>query len=467
MELYNLISGQEVNVGTFVTDALFAVCAVTLFGELKPRARAVAASIAEAVLVYALENALWLAFNLPFGFTASAGPSLPSLTCALAIYGLARARCTLTDKVVRFSTFMTSFMIVVSMTGIFAAALPQIMRLSWWAAIPSAISYVLMLASAVVLRIFSIDRFHYVPKKFAALIVAIDVFGVAAAYSFILFMSDFKDLQGYSYAANVLGQVNQSASMVNLLVDISFFLLIIFAYIMFYVLAAEHEQRAELLVTQKSESDAAAMMGVTRSMNENLREMRHELKNHDAYMASLLAAGDYERLRVFFEDCQAINYDVLHYVSCGNPLVDAVVNAKMSLARSKGVQVQTMLAVPEGLPFADKDVFSLVANLLDNAIEGTLASDAPQGPVTLTVKPAGGYFVFSTTNPCNPRKVRRDPEGRLLTSKSNKELHGFGTKVIEGIAARYDGVARFKAKGKTFEADVMLAAGVKGKEDRL
>lgn len=453
-----MIAGQEVNTGTFVTDMLFAVCAVILFGDLKRTPKSIALNLLEAVLVYALENALWLVFNLAFGLGSSSAPSAPALFLALAVCGLAQPRLTLTDRIVRFSTFAASFMIVVSMTGIFAAAVPAIQRLAYWAAIPSAISYVLMLLFAVVLRVFSIERFRYVPRGFVVLIVATDILGVAAAQSFILFMTSFKELQGYSYAANVLGQVNQSASLVNLMVDTSFLLLILLAYIMFYVLAKEHEQRAELLITQKSESDAVAMMGVTRSMNENLREMRHELKNHDAYMAALLEAGDYEKLRVFFEDCQAINYDILHYVSCGNPLVDAVVNAKASLARSRGIAIETMLAVPGELPFCESAVFSLVANLLDNAIEGTLASPAPRGPIRLTIRPAGGYFVFSTTNPCNPKKVRSASGGGLLTSKKNGELHGYGTKVIRGIAERYNGTVRFKVDGTQFAADVMLAA---------
>ena len=458
MELFNLVAGNTVNAGTFVTDVLFAICAVVLFGDLRPTARGVAVSIAEAVLVYAMENALWLVFNLAFGLVSSSSPSFPALFCALAVYALVQNRLTPMDRVVRFSTFTAAFMITVSMTGIFAAALPAIQRLTFWAAIPSALSYLLMIAFAVVLRVFSVERFRFVPRGFVVLIVATDVLGVAAAESFILFMTDFKDLQGYSYASNVLGQVNQSASFTNLLVDVSFLLLILFSYIMFYVLAKEHEQRAELLITQKSESDAVAMMGVTCSMNENMREMRHELKNHDAYMAALLEEGEYDKLRIFFEDCRAINYDILHYVSCGNPLVDAVVNAKASLARSRGVQVETMLAVPEVLPFSEAAVFSLVANLLDNAIEGTLASAEPQGTIRLTIRPAGGYYVFSTSNPCNPRKVRRSEAGGLLTSKGDGELHGYGTKVIKGIAERYRGVARFKVKGSTFEADVMLAA---------
>ena len=458
MELFNLITGQSVNAGTLITDMLFAVCAVVLFGELKPSVKAVATNVLEAVLVYALENALWLAFSYALGLAASSGPSFPVLFAALAIYGIAQRRLALTDRIVRYSTFIAAFMIIVSITGVFEAAIPAIKRFTHWAAIPSGISYAMMLTFAVVLRVFSIERFQFVPRNFVVLIVATDVMGVAAAESFILFMTDFKNLQGYSYASNVLGQVNQSASLVNMLVDVSFLLLILFSYIMFYVLAKEHEQRAELLITRKSESDAVAMMGVTRSMNENLREMRHELKNHDAYMAAMLEAGEYDKLRVFFEDCQAINYDILHYVSCGNPLVDAVVNAKASLARSRGVQVETMLAVPEVLPFSESAVFSLVANLMDNAIEGTLASATPQGTIKLTIRPAGGYYVFSTSNPCNPKKVRSNPAGGLLTSKKNDELHGYGTKVIRGIADRYDGVARFKVKGTTFEADVMLAA---------
>lgn len=464
MELFNFISGGTVNTGTFVTDVLFAVCAAILFGDLRKDVRAVALCIVEAVLVYALENALWLVFNFALGLQASSAPSLPALAVALAIYALTQTRLALDDCIVRYATFMASFVIVVSMTGIILSALPALKSLSFCMAIPSAFSYVVMVAFACVLRRFSIARFGFVPRHFILLVLLIDLLGVVMSYSFIHYTKGFKEVTTYSYAANVLGRFEHSVSFVNLIVDLSFLLLMLVSYVMFYVLAREHDSRAELLLTKKSDIDVANQMRATQSMYDSLRKVRHELKNHDAYMSALLEDENYDLLREYFAQYRRENKGLLNYVSSGNMRVDAVVNAKVAIARNQGIEVKTMLAVPAELPFAESDVFRLLANLLDNAIEGAELSHAGEKVIKLRVVPKAGYWFFFVSNPCDPACVRRARSGRLLTTKDDRDIHGYGTKVISDIAEKYHGTASFQVLGETFEARVMLMRDLEREE---
>ncbi len=456
MELFNLITGQDVNAGTFVTDMLFAVCAVILFGRLRKDPCSIALSILEAFLVYALVNSLWLAFNFALDLSSSSMPSIPALSCGLALFALTQDRLDIADRVVRFCTFMSAFMIVVSVTGIIMPALPVLAKWRYGVAVPSAFSYLAMIVFAAVLRRFSIEHFAFVPRHFVLLILLTDVLGVGVAYSFIHYTVGYKEIATYSYAANVLSRFEQSVSFVNLIVDLSFLLLMLVAYVMFYVLAREHDERTELLITKKSEIDAASQMRVTQSMYDSLRKVRHELKNHDAYMAALLEDENYDLMRQYFAEYRCQNTGLLSYVSTGNSRVDAVVNAKVAIARDLGIELKTMLAVPSRLPFEEGDVFRLLANLLDNAIEGAQLSQEDQKVITLKVRPCAGYWFFFVSNPCDPASVKKNREGRLITNKKDSEMHGYGTKVISDIAEKYRGSASFAVKSNVFEAKVML-----------
>lgn len=464
VELFNLMSGAKVNVGTLITDALFAVCAVILFGDFRRQARSVALCVVEAILVYALENALWLAFNFALGLEANTAPSLPALAAALAVYALTQTHLALDDRIVRYATFMASFVIVVGMTGIILAAIPALKSLSFFMAIPSAFSYVAMLGFALVLRRFSIARFRFVPRHFTLLVLLTDLLGVVMSYSFIHYTRGFREVATYSYAANVLGRFEQSVSFVNLVVNLSFLLLMLVSYVMFYVLAREHDSRAELLVTKKSDIDALNQMRVTQSMYDSLRKVRHELKNHDAYMSALLEDENYDLLREYFAQYRKENRGLLSYVSSGNMSVDAVVNAKVAIARDQGIEVKTMLAVPSELPFEEADVFRLLANLLDNAIEGAELSQADEKVIKLRVVPKAGYWFFFVSNPCDPGRVRRTRTGRLLTTKGDREIHGYGTKIVSDIAEKYHGTASFQVVGETFESKVMLMRDLEEEE---
>ena len=456
MGLYSLLTGGSVNTGTLVTEMVFAVCVVVLLGDLHQSVRSIVRAVAEALLVYALINVMWMVLHYSVGASTSA-PSLPVLCLGLVVYACAQGNLSVVDRISRCATFAATFVLVISMTGVFTEAVAVLKRLWFGYAIPSVISYVAMLGTAIVLRVFSIVRFTFVPHYYILLIVATDLLGVWAGQSFIAYASGYRDMRTDSYASIVLNRYEQAISQVNIIVDISFLLLILVAYLMFYVLVKEHDERTELLVTKRNEADNASMARATRSLYESLREMRHEIKNHDAYMVSLVDAGEYGKLREFLSTYALLHEEATRYVASGNPLVDSVVNAKMALARSHGIEIETMLAVPSELPYEEDDIFCLLANLLDNAIEGTRASGLATGPIRLKVMPEAGYWFFWVENPCDRLRVRRNRKGELITSKHDDDVHGYGTRVIARIAEKYRGHASFTVRKDTFCASVMLA----------
>jgi signal transduction histidine kinase len=458
MDFVWLVSGSAFNPGNLITDILFCICCIILLGQLRLDVRSILMNALEVVLLYAYCVVVQvLEYEL-----LQTKMSFPALAITLVTYALIQHKRTVTDRIVRCVTFMSAFILIVSMTGVEREAISFLKRVSWGMSVPSAVSYVAMLAFAIILRRFSIERFSYVPRYYVLLIVLVDVLGAYAGYSFIAYTLVHIQEVGDSYANIVLSRYEHNVSVVNLQVDVSFLLLMLVSYLMFYVLAKEHDQRTELLVTKKSEIDAMSMAQVTRDSYERIREMRHELKNHDAYVSALLEAGEYEKAKAYFEEHASERAKVLTYVSCGNPLIDSIVNSKMALARACGVEVQTALAVPPSLPFEDGDIFRLLANLMDNAIEGTQVSDSPAGPIELRIRPVAGYYLIVVSNPCNARRVKKSSSGEFITTKGDADLHGYGTKVVRQIAEKYQGSARFSVKDGTFTASVMLARGTDG-----
>lgn len=458
MALFMLLTNSTVNSGTLVTDIVFAVSVVLLYGRFELSVKCVALHLVEAASLFVLSCGLdFLCYQI--GISGYPGPSFIPLFSTLAFYALLQRHLSPTDRLARGATYAALFVLIVGFTRKIITAFPVLQELDYGYSIPSLVSYVCMVLATFYVKTFSLEGFSFVPRGYVVLLMLVDVFGSISGGVFFKLYDRYDFLEmSMNLLTDDMRLLSNDISVVNLLVDACFIILVLVSYYMFNALAREHAVRTELLITRKSEADNMALMGVARSMDENLREMRHELKNHDAYMSALLDAGDYERLKVFFEDCRAINYDILHYVSSGNRLVDAVVNAKSSFAHTRGISMQTMLAVPDELPFSDMDSFSLLSNLLDNAIEGIEASSDPKGAIRLTVRPQGGYFIFSTRNPCDPRRVKRNEAGGLLTSKPNGEVHGYGTKVICNIAKKYDGTVRFTVAEDEFCADVMLAA---------
>lgn len=458
MDLLAVFTGGFVNTGNLITNFLFCACAVILLGDLRPQLKSILINILEAVLLFCFAAAIEVVANGVVRSDEGSSNSLTFLCITMVLYAALQRKRTVTDRIVLCVTFVSAVILATSMTGIMLRAFPTLKQNTWGYSVPGYISYFIMLLFAVVLRVFSIERFTFIPRYFVLLIVLIDVLGAFAGYSFISYNITHMGETGDTYSSLVLTRYEQNAALVNVQVDVTFLLLMLVSYLMFYVLTREHAQRAELLVTQKSDADTLSQMLVTRQIYDSLRETRHELKNYNAYMRTLLDAGDYEGLKKFFDAYGSELEELLDYVSSGNRTIDAVVNAKLALARSHGIDLKTVLAVPAELSIADDDMFRLLANLLDNAIEGTLESPMSKGPIHLKIMPHGGYFIVSVSNPCNPKKVRRTQEGTFRTTKADDTVHGYGTRVIREIAEKYQGSAQFSVKHNIFSANVMLVA---------
>ena len=442
--------------GFYSADLTFLICTVVLLGHFDAKKpMTFVHRVLDLVVLLVIEAALALAKYLITGGTSS----LPVLAVMLAGYAFLQKRIRTTDKIARCTTFFSSFILLIGITGTLAVALglSQDNPLRWL--MPNIGSFAILLVITLFLKRFSVSAFRYIPRSYAFLVVAICL--IAAVTGWFLMTHNMPD-------ESTLGELTtaerdmatQGPARVNLFVNIGSLVLVLISYRMFYLLSVEHEQRAERLVTKRTESDNAEMIGVTKSVYEQMREVRHETKNHVAYMQSLLDAGDYDKLREFFCSFKEQTAALLAYVQSGNATVDAVVNAKIALANSQGIEVKTMLAVPDELGFPEEELYVLIANLMDNAIEGTVASGADSKVIKLSIRPEGGYYFIMVQNPCKARKDASGPLSKLKTTKADKDVHGYGTRVISRIAQAHRGDARYQIENNMFTVNVMLAQEV-------
>lgn len=330
-------------------------------------------------------------------------------------------------------------------------------------AIPSIISYVCMVALALLLRHYSVARYPYVPQRYLILVVVTDIVGALSGSVFIGLLDRYEFLNVTPSSGSFLVQFSASVSIVDLVVCISLLTLVLIAYVMFSMLAEERANHIELLMMRRNTVENMSTANSVMAAYQSVREVRHEIKNHDAYMLSLVEKGEYEKLKKFVSRYAHSHEVVTGFVSSGNQVVDAVVNAKESIARSRGLVMRAILAVPPDLPYDEDDVFCLLANMIDNAIEG--ASRAQNGKqINVSIIPERGYYFVTVTNPCDPGSIRCDADGNFLTSKADHEVHGYGTRVIRRIAEQYGGSARFSVSDQTFTAVAMLKRSQRDRE---
>lgn len=216
------------------------------------------------------------------------------------------------------------------------------------------------------------------------------------------------------------------------------------------------EERRRLLVERHIMDSRLAALDAYRESGENLRILRHEVKNQYAYIKLLLERQDYRSAEEFFGEMSMHANPTFLHVNSGNHLVDDIVNLELSRAAAAGVDVDSRIAVPPELPFEEIDLASLLMNLLDNAIEA--CADVPAGRkcVRLALIAGQGSLIVNVSNPAAAAPTVVE-DGRLRTTKTDADLHGYGTGIVRKIAEKYDGVADFSYADGVFTAKVMLA----------
>ena len=82
-------------------------------------------------------------------------------------------------------------------------------------------------------------------------------------------------------------------------------------------------------------------------------------------------------------------------------------------------------------PLEEKDICVLLGNLLDNAIEASETVKNHDAWIRVKLEKAGYLFFIEISNSCE--KVPEIIDGEILTTKREKEFHGYGLKSVKRI----------------------------------
>ena len=200
------------------------------------------------------------------------------------------------------------------------------------------------------------------------------------------------------------------------------------------------------------------MTQLTESTLEDLRCIRHDLKNQYSYMQILLAEKRYEELQEYFSKLSENLPAQLNIIDCGNRTMNTVLNMELAKLRSAQISFEHQLVVPPLLPFPDEDVCAIVSNLLDNAADECrrlLKEGREAVKVRLEIYPHQSYLFIKCINSTD-RIALSHARGGLRTTKDDEQMHGYGTRIITKLAEKHNGCADYSLDGDKFVAQVML-----------
>ena len=189
------------------------------------------------------------------------------------------------------------------------------------------------------------------------------------------------------------------------------------------------------------------------NMYRQMRGWRHDYRNHIQTMKVLASSGDLEGIRNYLDRLDTDLNTVDLAVKTGNAMADAILNSKISLAKSRDIPVQVDAHIPVKLKMSELDLCCIIGNLFDNAIEASLALPPEERLIRVYLDMKGTQLYLSFTN-FTAQGKREKRNGRFLTTKG--EGHGFGLVRVDAIVERLDGYLSRNSEDGAFTTEILI-----------
>ena len=137
----------------------------------------------------------------------------------------------------------------------------------------------------------------------------------------------------------------------------------------------------------------------------------------------------------------------------GLPEVDFMINYEYQKMKKQGIEFQLETDLYE-IPIDTSEFMVVLGNLLDNAIEAAEQCAWGHRKVTLNLKSVSGMLIMEVNNTYKNEPVVK--AGRLISSKRQKELHGWGLENVRQIVEANEGEMQTLHKEGIFQTKILF-----------
>ena len=166
-----------------------------------------------------------------------------------------------------------------------------------------------------------------------------------------------------------------------------------------------------------------------------VRRFKHDLVNHIGVVRELINEKKTDEAKEYIDTIWNIQ-DVFDLkIHTGDSFLDIIVNYYSYLAAKENIEFAVLGKLSEKMPLEMFDITTLLGNILQNAFEAAIKADVPRIRVEL-VEHKEEIFVVVSNSVAKRVNTKAD---FFMTSKEDKENHGFGLKNIAATVEKYHG----------------------------
>ena len=182
-------------------------------------------------------------------------------------------------------------------------------------------------------------------------------------------------------------------------------------------------------------------------------KLYHDLNNHLNVLYQLLDQGNGEEAKKYIQEISEPILTMSQITWTGVDVVDVIINSKIEKMKEKEITYEINVEYPKNTNILPHDMCTILANLLDNAIEAVSGLES-SGSIALTIRKINHFLMIKVSNSCAERKGSFDHFPK--TTKKNKELHGWGLPSVASAVEKYNGTLKCTNENNQFIVSIML-----------
>lgn len=223
----------------------------------------------------------------------------------------------------------------------------------------------------------------------------------------------------------------------------------------FYMLSKiskEHRENIKnsLLVMQLREQENN--ISEMKNIYDEIRRVRHNIKEQYGCVQEMILSGKYEQAKDYLYEIQIPSLLSNPSIVTDNDTLNAILNYLSHKCSNSKIKFHCLITSNNIECFSAADISVILTNLVSNALEACTGSSETE--IELQLYEQKNYFCISVKNPITRSVLIRNPF--LVTTKQDKDMHGFGVESVKLLAEKHNGITKFREDGLFFIADVWL-----------
>lgn len=235
---------------------------------------------------------------------------------------------------------------------------------------------------------------------------------------------------------------------------VSILLLLATLFVFFSFQANAQKERKLLLLQQERDKIKTDITyyEILEKQNNNLRTYAHDAKKH---LSAIKNLNNNPEIDIYISEMYESLSEYCKVSHSGNHTLDVVIDKYVTECDLNNITFEFDIKNNNLSQVEPYDLVAILGNLLDNALEASEQSQDKM--VSIETDFRNNFSVIIVSNSCDKNPQLSNSE-LPVTTKNNKQLHGFGLKSIRKTIKKYNGDIAFDYdnKKKIFIVTVML-----------